>query len=321
MPSVCRFTVLAAVSAVILVSAAGHAAEALVGPHRNVIVTDKVVRLSDIFSGIDAASDAELFYAPALGQQVILDYRWLTRAAQAYGLPWRPSSRLDRVVVERPSQRLERRRILESLADGLAAEGVDPDVDIQLDGRNAEIHVPADKPALAALESLQVDPRRHRFVAILSAPPDDPDAARFTVSGRYYPLVRVPVLNRPVARGEVISRRDVEWTRVRENRLRTEAATDLDQVVGLSPRRSVKAGQPLRTGDLQAPILVPKGSFVTITLRRANMVLTAKGRAVDNGARGDVVRIRNVQSRKLLEAIVTGPGQAEVADTPALASN
>jgi flagella basal body P-ring formation protein FlgA len=77
----------------------------------------------------------------------------------------------------------------------------------------------------------------------------------------------------------------------------------------------------LRKGDLQAPVLVPKGSFVLVTLRRANMVLTARGRAIDKGALGDVVRLRNLQSQKIFEALVTGPGQVEIADSPAVASN
>jgi flagella basal body P-ring formation protein FlgA len=311
---------LALFAAVIFAAVVAAAAETTVSLHRNVTVTENVVRLSDIFGGIDPAADVELFYAPELGRQVALDYRWLARVAKAYELAWRPSSRLDRAIVERPSQRLDRQRILETLADGLAADGVDREVEIELDGRRLEIHVAADKPALATLETLNVDRRHRRFVAVLTAPPDDPTAVRFTVTGRFYPLLRVPVLVRPVARGDVIHRRDVDWVQVREHRLRADVATTLEQVLGLSPRRPVRAGQPLRTADLLPPVLVAKGSLVLITLRRGNMTLTAKGRALDSGARGDVVRLRNVHSQKLLEAQVTGPAQVEIADPPAVAS-
>ncbi len=92
-------------------------------------------------------------------------------------------------------------------------------------------------------------------------------------------------------------------------------------MLGRTPRRPAKAGQPLRTDQLQPPILVPRGSLVTVTVRRLNMVLTIKGRAMEDGARDGVIRIANLKSNTVFEAVVSGPGRAVIAESAVVATN
>jgi flagella basal body P-ring formation protein FlgA len=313
---------LAATAALCLTLAAtmathGRAAEAPVVLQRNVVVIDGVVRLSDIFAGIDQSRDVELIYAPEPGRRTVLDYRWLARVARAYKLEWRPSSRLDRAVVERSSRLLDGKRVLDRLATALTAEGVDPDVAIALDGGPPRIYLPADGPRELHIESLSLDRQRQRFSAVLTTEANDPGASRFTVSGRYHPIMQVPVLARPMRPGEVIGQGDVAWTSVRHGRLDPNAVTELAQILGQTPRRPLQAGRPIRMGQIHAPVLVPKGSLVPVTVRRPNMVLTAQGRAKEDGARGEVIRIINLKSKKIIEAVVSGPGRAAAIVAPA----
>ena len=51
------------------------------------------------------------------------------------------------------------------------------------------------------------------------------------------------------------------------------------------------------------------------------MILTAQGKALDNGADGDTVRITNTQSKKVIEAEVTGMGRVAVLPTGFVAMN
>ena len=297
----------------------GRAAEAPVVLQRNVVVDGGVVRLSDIFAGIDQSRDVDLIYAPEPGRRTVLDYRWLARVARAYKLEWRPSSRLDRAVVERSSRLLDGKHVLERLATALTAEGVDPDVAIALDGGPPRIYLPAGGADQLHLESLSLNRQRQRFSAVFTTEANAPGARRFTLSGRYHPMIQVPVLARPMRPGEVIGQRDVAWTSVRQGRLDANAATELAQILGQTPRRPLKAGRPIRMGQIQAPVLVAKGSLVTVTVRRPNMVLTAQGRAKEDGARGELIRIMNLNSKKTIEAVVSGPGRAAIVAPAAVA--
>ena len=61
-------------------------------PLPHVTVPGNDVRLGDIFADAGPHADTILFRAPAPGKRVVLDARWLHRAAQAYGLDWAPKA-------------------------------------------------------------------------------------------------------------------------------------------------------------------------------------------------------------------------------------
>jgi flagella basal body P-ring formation protein FlgA len=51
------------------------------------------------------------------------------------------------------------------------------------------------------------------------------------------------------------------------------------------------------------------------------MTLTAQGRASEDGAKGDTIRVLNMQSKKMIEGVVVGPDRVRVDLAPRLALN
>jgi flagellar basal body P-ring formation protein FlgA len=60
---------------------------------------------------------------------------------------------------------------------------------------------------------------------------------------------------------------------------------------------------------------------VTIILQTPHMVLTVQGRASEDGAKGDTIRLLNLQSKKAIEGVVVGPDLVRVDTAPRLALN
>ena len=87
---------------------------------------------------------------------------------------------------------------------------------------------------------------------------------------------------------------------------------DRDDLIGKSARRALRAGQPLDPRDVQVPVLVKRNALVTITLRTPNMTLIGRGKALENGGMDQTVRIQNQDSRRTIEAVVTGPNRVGV---------
>ena len=56
-------------------------------------------------------------------------------------------------------------------------------------------------------------------------------------------------------------------------------------------------------------------------LQAPKMVLTAQGKALERGSNGDVIRISNTQSKKVVEAEIIGHGKVAVRATAQLAMN
>ncbi len=120
--------------------------------------------------------------------------------------------------------------------------------------------------------------------------------------------VRVVVPAHDIARGAVISESDVTYLAARGD-VMGGIVTSLSDVVGMEPRRMLRAGETLRLSDLRHPVLVTKGSTVTMVFEAPGVVLTASGRAMSEGGVGETVTVQNPASFRQISAIVIGPGQ------------
>jgi flagellar basal body P-ring formation protein FlgA len=74
----------------------------------------------------------------------------------------------------------------------------------------------------------------------------------------------------------------------------------------------LRPGVPILLSDLRRPMMVGRGSLVTMTLAGHNMRLTARGRALEDGAEGEPVRIANLQNGTVVRALVTAPGEVTI---------
>jgi flagella basal body P-ring formation protein FlgA len=63
---------------------------------------------------------------------------------------------------------------------------------------------------------------------------------------------------------------------------------------------------------VKASAAIRKGDSVVIRAVAGSLVVRMKGLALQEGAVGKQIQVRNVQSRRIIRAIVTGPGQVEV---------
>lgn len=185
---------------------------------------------------------------------------------------------------------------------------------LELDNRAVELRAPAGAAVDGGLrvENLYYSPVQARFAAELVIPGTSP-TVRLPVAGRAYGTVEVPVLVRRVAPGDTISATDVDWVEVRADQAGSDVAATDAQIVGMTPKRGVPVNQPVRLRDIQSPRIIDKGAVVTITLETPVLTLSTQGKALQEGGRGDVIRVLNTQSNRIVEATVAGPNLVAVA--------
>jgi flagella basal body P-ring formation protein FlgA len=273
-----------------------------------VVLEDNVLRLGDLFEGLPAEADRPVARAPQPGRWVQLDARWLAALAEGHGLDWQPASALDRVTVSRASQTLGPEAIEAALRDSFARKGfpggLEGELEVLLDDPAASLQLPTRAEPSLAVAGLSLDPASGRFSAQIVAPAGPTPQVRMTVTGRALVLAEVPVLSRRVAPGEVIGPGDLEWRSVPAERLAKNAVLDPANLLGKAPRRAIRPGEPVRATDLREPVLVPKNSLVTLRLETDRMVLTVQGRALEDGAAGQVVRVMNTKSNTVVNGVV-----------------
>lgn len=284
-------------------------------------IEGETVRLGDLWDDLGDKADVVIAPAPQPGKRVTADARWLSAVAQNHGVNWRPANAFESIVIERAAQVIDVKLVESELREALAAEGVPAPFDLDISNRTAlNMMVPTGNgPVGVAVRDVVWDNRTARFTATVEAPAGAPNAQRQRISGHVFTTARVPVLNRPMTRGDVITERDIEWIEARAEAVRRDIVTDVRQLVGQEPRLQLRSGAPVRVGDLQRPVLVPRNSTVTMTIKTPYMKLTAQGRAVEEGGKGDVIRVTNLSSKRVVEAVVEGPGTVVVVPNGAVA--
>ncbi len=285
-----------------------------------VTVEGDLIRLGDLFDNVEKGADVPVAYAPKPGRQVVLELDQLWSIARAQRLQWRPRSRFERIVVSRASRTIGGKEIKAEVVRQLEDHGFEGDAWIQLDRRNPMFHLPKNLPEGFRLADFQYDTNRGIFTAVLHAPADAPVLVT-AISGKVERVVSVPVLKRRVEPGDVIRKEDIGWLKLRERQVKRTILTSADSLIGQTPRRPFAAGKPVRRSDVEAQRLVEKGKLVRMIFRTSFMELTTRGRAIESGSNGDVVKVMNLKSKKVVEASVAGPGFVVINGTRQLSLN
>lgn len=149
-------------------------------------------------------------------------------------------------------------------------------------------------------------PQRMRFLARCN----DTPGWRYEYVVRARLSAMVAVAAGPVAANEALTNAQVMLDR-RDISNIADPITTPDEAVGQMSRRMLRPGDILRSSQLGSPVVVKRGDAVTMIARRDGIEVSTAGEALDAGARGAMVRVRNANSGMVVRMRVAGPGQVE----------
>jgi flagella basal body P-ring formation protein FlgA len=274
--------------------------------------------LGDVFDGLPADKAAYVLGpAPAPGKDLVLNARTLLRIAVALELPWRPESATDQVILRREATVVGPKIIEEAIAAKLREKGVSDTFTVKFSGVAPQMVLPAS--ALPGVEVGQVDfdPAHDLFRATISAPAGISGVAPIAVAGSIEHMTSVPVVNRALRAGDIISAADIDWAEIPSGLVQADFLLSAEDVIGKTPRRSVAQGKPLRDTELIQPRMVSRGDTVTILYESGPVSLTALGKALEDGARGERIRITNISSNRTITGLVSDTKLVRVGDADA----
>jgi len=305
-------------------SASGEQFQKPQGPvilNENVNVIGSIIHLGDLFDGVGDKASVAVAYAPEPGKRAFFDVNWLYRVAQQHKLAWKPLSLRQRSVVERGSIVIGSEEIKDHILAALVEKGIGAEFSIELNNNMLRLHLPSDSSATMAVQDITFNPNTRRFAANIVAPVDSPGSTRTRVTGKIFRMLEIPVLNRRLAGGEIIRNQDIKWIEIRSKQTGRNVITNETDLVGMSAKRGLRMGVPIRISEVGHPVLVVKGSLVVMTLIMPQMRLTSQGKAMENGIDGDTIRVLNTQSNKVVQATVTSSGQVRVIPISHIAMN
>ena len=123
----------------------------------------------------------------------------------------------------------------------------------------------------------------------------------------------VVVANRPIARGERIHSADLHMLKLDTAQLSGAYFSDINVIAGQEARRLINTDEVIYDHAVEPPIIVKRGESVTITAQAGGLSVRMTAVAMSDGRRGDKITVKNPQSKRVLEATVSAPGQVTVA--------
>ncbi|PLR28851.1 flagella basal body P-ring formation protein FlgA [Caulobacter zeae] len=122
--------------------------------------------------------------------------------------------------------------------------------------------------------------------------------------------VEVLAYARSLAAGETVQPQDLVWIKVASAPF--DAPSDADAMIGMTTKRPLREGSAASMRDVAAAQVIAKGDVVAVTYDYAGVALTLQGKAMSAAAVGEAVSVQNTASKKIIEAVATGPGSAAV---------
>jgi flagella basal body P-ring formation protein FlgA len=110
--------------------------------------------------------------------------------------------------------------------------------------------------------------------------------------------------------GDVVQAQDLSWSKTADAPL--DAPRDPDAVIGMAARHPIREGAAVSMHDVAAPQVIKKDDMISVSFNMNGMVLTLQAKAMGDAVTGQPVTVMNPTSKKVLQAVAVGPGQAVV---------
>jgi flagellar basal body P-ring formation protein FlgA len=280
----------------------------------NVTVSSDIVRIGDLVENAGPVADIPIFRAPDLGTTGAVATERVIEAIRPHQLIDIDTGGLAEVIVTRASRAITAQEISARIAQALSAQfglGEAHNISVNFDRAVRTLQVEPSATGALQVLALDYDPRTTRFDVTLDLPSSlelHRQPPRFT--GTAIETINAVAVDRPVERGEVLQASDL--TVLRRPKALDGAIIDTGAVVGLAARHQLRPGQPLYAADVMKPEIVQRNDTVTLFYEAPGLTLTLRGQAQGAGALGDTIGVLNVQTKRVVQGIVAGPGRVTV---------
>lgn len=127
---------------------------------------------------------------------------------------------------------------------------------------------------------------------------------------------------RSLQRGSMINVTDLEIEYVKSSEVTGDHFQTIEEVDGMEATQSIGEGRAVTRQQVSAPLLVRRNQVVQVLSRAAGVEVRVWGRASQDGALNDVIRIQPLErGRDSYFGRVTGPQQVEVFASPVRSSS
>ncbi len=108
--------------------------------------------------------------------------------------------------------------------------------------------------------------------------------------------------------GDVVQPDDMTYAKVPA--VSGDVPSDASTVIGKAVRYPVREGAVIHASALMAQVVIKRADSVKVTWLASGISLSVTGIAQKDAAAGDAIQVQNPTSKKMIDAVVIGPGEA-----------
>lgn len=125
-------------------------------------------------------------------------------------------------------------------------------------------------------------------------------------------FTKVWALKNDFEAGHKLELSNIHEVKVASKKVTRGQITDPNMAIGAQLMRAVKANTPLKKSLLKIPKLVKRASTVELIFKKGGIFLIAEGEALGDGKRGDIIKVKNLKSKKIVTGRVIGVNKVDV---------
>jgi len=122
----------------------------------------------------------------------------------------------------------------------------------------------------------------------------------------------VVVLSQPIQRGEIFTRQHLAIEKREVSNLREDFVTQIEQIENKQATRQLNTGAVISLRNLVEPKLIKRGDKVVISTTKPDFSIRMTGVAMMDGVKGQLIKVKNQNSGRVLNATVIEPGLVSV---------
>ncbi len=140
------------------------------------------------------------------------------------------------------------------------------------------------------------------------------EKSKWTIYLRAYVTVKRDIVHarRFISRGTVISKDDLVIDNIEISNANTKFFHTTLDIIGKVAKRNITIGKKISATTLKLAIIIKRGQEVVIVAHTGGILIRTKGKALSDGAKGQVVKVKNSRSKRELQATVIAPNTVKV---------
>jgi len=135
---------------------------------------------------------------------------------------------------------------------------------------------------------------------------------RTFVSFKVFRNGKLFVVKKDIHNGDIIAEKDLEIKEIVMERWDERYPSDVKEIIGKRITKGLPRGSVITRQILEEPVTVTYGELVTIVYEDNRLIIQTKGKALEKGKMGDVVKVENITSGKKIVGRVIGAKKVKV---------